>query len=428
TRWLGLQLTREGYRIWSDVTKLIGGELTWSDIEEAIRNYTIKFLFVLSRASNIKQGTLDELHLANTVSKVESIRDFTIPLRLDDLPFSDMNVAIHRRNAIDFTQSWAQGLANVLRKLDKDLVPKDIDLFNPSTVASWWKSQFDGTGILQNTPEQYLSNWFPINGLPETMYVHSLGADQSSLTRGEENLPFPAYPIRDCVVSFASAEDLGLQNVQTTSVSISECLDGTIMDMPINARQGRNALIYLLRQAWLSCIESISLPFYEMANERQCAYFTQDMFESKLQFFEIPDCISGRRSLVGQSKTRYWHFGFSADIQLEPILVYIVRPHVLFSDDGKNIWSSSDRMHRTRRSVCKNWWNDRWRDLILASMYWLAQKQSGYELVITLSSDANLQVVIKPITFESPVSYDDSSVAERLVLDDDESGDEGIEI
>ncbi len=26
TRWLGLQLAQEGYSIWSDVTKLLGGE------------------------------------------------------------------------------------------------------------------------------------------------------------------------------------------------------------------------------------------------------------------------------------------------------------------------------------------------------------------------------------------------------------------
>jgi len=424
TRWLGLQLTREGYRIWSDVTKLIGGESFWADIEEAIRNHTIKFLFVLSRVSNTRQGVLDELHLAKTVSKVASIRDFIIPLRVDDLPFSEMNVAVHRLNAIDFTQGWAQGLVRVLKKLDKDGVPKDVDRFNPSAVASWWKSHFDGIEILQRVPEQYLSNWFPVHDLPETMCVHSLGSDQPSFMRGEENLSFPAYPIRRCVVSLASAEDLTLADAQTTSVPISKCLDGTITDMPIDAREGQNALTYLLRVAWLSHIRSASLPLYEMANERQVAYFTPDMFESKFQSFEIPNCLSGRRSLVGQARGRHWHFAFSADVQLEPVLAYIIRPHVLFSDDGESIWSSTDRLHTARRSVCRNWWNDRWRDLILASMYWLAQKQGGDELAIALSPDVNLRVSIKPITFESPISYDESAVVESPLSDEDRIDDD----
>jgi hypothetical protein len=143
-RWLGLQLTRAGYAIWSEVTKLIGGESFWEDIEEAIRNYTVKFLFVLSKTSNAKQGTLDELHLARTVAKNEKLTDFIIPLRVDDLSFSEINVAIHRLNVIDFTHGWAPGLAQVLDKLEKDKVPQDTSRFNPTAVSLWWKAHCDG--------------------------------------------------------------------------------------------------------------------------------------------------------------------------------------------------------------------------------------------------------------------------------------------
>jgi hypothetical protein len=180
-RWIGLQLTREGYTIWSDVTKLIGGESFWQNIEEAIREHTIKFLFVLSKASNCKQGPLDELHLAKTIAKAESLDDFIIPLRVDDLPFNEINVAIHRLNAIDFTRSWSQGLTGVLNKLIKDDVPKNVSQFNPSVVTSWWKAHCAGTGILRDEPEQYLSNWFPVHDLPQTIFVHSLEPDRPGL-------------------------------------------------------------------------------------------------------------------------------------------------------------------------------------------------------------------------------------------------------
>jgi len=30
-------------------------------------------------------------------------------------------------------------------------------------------------------------------------------------------------------------------------------------------------------------------------------------------------------------------------------------------------------MHALRRSFCKNWWNDRWRDLLLAFFAWLSE-------------------------------------------------------
>jgi hypothetical protein len=52
TRWLALRLANEGYPVWCDLTKLLGGEDFWEEIEFAIRNRTAKFLFVVSRASN----------------------------------------------------------------------------------------------------------------------------------------------------------------------------------------------------------------------------------------------------------------------------------------------------------------------------------------------------------------------------------------
>ena len=36
-QWLALQLAKCGYPVWCDLTKLLGGETFWSDIEEALR-------------------------------------------------------------------------------------------------------------------------------------------------------------------------------------------------------------------------------------------------------------------------------------------------------------------------------------------------------------------------------------------------------
>src|SRR5579863_8434507 len=90
-RWVTLQLANEGYPVWCDLTKLLGGETFWDDIQEAIKTRTIKFLFVLSRSSNAKDGTLQELDCAKGVAKKlkAEARDFIIPLKIDDLPSDD---------------------------------------------------------------------------------------------------------------------------------------------------------------------------------------------------------------------------------------------------------------------------------------------------------------------------------------------------
>ena len=59
-RWLALQLAREGYAVWCDLTKLLGGETFWRDIESSIRQRTAKFLYVLSHTSNVKDGLATE--------------------------------------------------------------------------------------------------------------------------------------------------------------------------------------------------------------------------------------------------------------------------------------------------------------------------------------------------------------------------------
>src|SRR6266705_3280294 len=85
TRWLSLQLAREGYPVWCDLTKLLRGEDFWRDAEEAIRERTSKFVFVLSKTSNRKEGPLNELRLAKNVAKSLRVKDFIIPGLIDDL-------------------------------------------------------------------------------------------------------------------------------------------------------------------------------------------------------------------------------------------------------------------------------------------------------------------------------------------------------
>src|SRR5580658_9125008 len=79
TLWLALQLANEGYRVWCDLTKLLGGEVFWDDIEEVIKARAAKVLYVLSRTSNAKDGPLKELRFAQGVAKREKLKDFVIP-------------------------------------------------------------------------------------------------------------------------------------------------------------------------------------------------------------------------------------------------------------------------------------------------------------------------------------------------------------
>jgi hypothetical protein len=125
TLWLALQLANEGYRVWCDLTKLLGGEVFWDNIEDAIKTRAAKVLYILSRTSNAKDGPLKELHFAQGVAKRDKLKDFVIPLHIDDLLHGDVTIEISRINTVQFEQSWGAGLAKLLEKLEEDNVPKD---------------------------------------------------------------------------------------------------------------------------------------------------------------------------------------------------------------------------------------------------------------------------------------------------------------
>jgi hypothetical protein len=103
---------------------LIGGETFWDNAEDAIRQSTAKFLYVLSRTSNSKDGVLRELQLAQALAKSQSLQNFIVPLRIDDLRFEDTTIELQRILSIQFHPSWANGLAQLLRRLETDAVPR----------------------------------------------------------------------------------------------------------------------------------------------------------------------------------------------------------------------------------------------------------------------------------------------------------------
>jgi chromosomal replication initiation ATPase DnaA len=58
-------------------------------------------------------------------------------------------------------------------------------------------------------------------------------------------------------------------------------------------------------------------------------------------------------------------------------------------------------MHRLRRSFCKQWWQDRWRDLISAYLAELGQGQAV--LSIGVAPGRAIALKAAPITYLSPI-------------------------
>jgi hypothetical protein len=415
--WISLQLAKHGYRVWCDQTDLLGGERFYDDIDTAIGEHAIKFLFVLSRTSHDpkRRGPHEELIKAKNVERLEEIEDFIIPLSIDGVAHKAKHIVFADRNSIPFEEGWADGLRRLLQKLEKDTVPKNGN-FNPEAVSTWWRNHANAEQGVKQQPETLFSNWFLFEEFPKiTTY---------RLTRyrtggpSKPSFPFPAVEIEPNRWATFAKPDTFTRHLQGVweLADVDEYVTTNWVD-GISERDNReltfgvrrNAVSQLLNEAWLQMVRAKELPLHELANRNQCLYFPSDFCEKDKIFFQnlsserIYRTVSGKYKMLG-----FWHFGIQAKPLLrvqENVFGFIIKPHVVFSSDGKTLWTDDKKMHRARRGKCKSWWNAEWRDHIIAAMSFLAD--GGMTITVPLSPDNGVVISSRPYSIEVPVTFDD---------------------
>jgi hypothetical protein len=255
--------------------------------------------------------------------------------------------------------------------------------------------------------------------MPQTLQLHRLARHGGGVTGRLERAPFPAIKHGAYAISFASADDLQSsvdlpdEIAESETCTLSEFLDGACPSVPIQRREAQSYLSNLLRQASELEYTRRGLPIYELSGGRKFWYFKQGMAERDSIHFVNADDRQAYRQVVGFATMpqrpgadpvkRYWHFGLQLKPLTYPLRAYAAKPHVVFSSNGQDVWDSDRRLHRARRSECKDWWNAVWRDRMLAAMAWLCG-DSGF-LELHVSSEDTIRVSRLPMSVTSPVSY-----------------------
>lgn len=424
--WLAGRLTLAGYSVWSDVTKLFGGETFWDDIESAVREQSAKVIVVLSKEAQKKPGVLDEIDLAVRVERSLGLQRFVLPIRIDDLPHSEVRANIARKTIIDFSDNWASGLHSLLSILERDRVPREVS-GNAKILADWVTDRCAEQSHVVEKPEQLTTNWLPIVKLPDTLSFYSISASNTQIDSVIRSIKSPCFRYLRMIGSFSSLDDLQRDirpDVILTSayrINTTEFLGGKVKDLPgLTRGEARKATVNLLRQAWNAKMELKGLRAFETASGHLAWYMPNGLIDKNRMEFLDNSGKKRRKSLVGWSERRkvFWHFAVEARPVLGEFRHYVLKQHVIFTADGTKPVESKERMHLLRRRFCKSWWNDRWRDLLIAFVSWL---QSGDESVLAVGADivlaADLMSVISPFS----ITIDESAPAS---FDEDEEGDE----
>jgi hypothetical protein len=388
-----------GYEVWCDILKLDKGVDFWSSIEKEIRDNTCKFLIVSSTHSNQRDGVLKELAVAAKVKKQLEDETFIIPLAIDEnLSYDDINIEIVRLNAIDFKNSWATGLQELLDALEKQNVPK----LSPDPAKSnllYQQIFLHDKGVIEKE-EVYDSNWFSMLSFPDELRFHDF--DWRLPKKFDvRKLTFPAIRYKKFLCTFAWEYDFMEQlpktekydSNKTFRIPTADILTGKYNSNLISNSEAQRSIVQLVNMAFELHMNRSDFRKYQMSNK--VGYWLEKNKLKKDKFNKV--------LLVGKQKEKNWHYGISGAGKLYPFPVLMISSHIFFTQDGKTIIESNSIQHSARRKQSKNWWNDVWRLKLLTFIKYLSNNEDSFYLEV--GGEEKIQIASEPIHFLSKVSY-----------------------
>jgi hypothetical protein len=188
------------------------------------------------------------------------------------------------------------------------------------------------------------------------------------------------------------------------------------------------AVKQLLQQSWQDNMQRRGLPLFELSSRRRTLWFPHGSVAGDTVAFTGVDGKTQHRDLYGyktmtrvngDTYQRFWHFGLEVVPILYPSPVLALKSHVVFTLDGKTIAGDAKVQHRARRSQCKRWWNDKWRDLMLSAVTRICE--GGTTIRLEVAEDCEILMASQPITYQSSVSYEDKEIQ---AIPDDETYDD----
>lgn len=417
--WLASKLSLAGYKVWVDRQRLRGGDDFWDDIDRVLRNETIKQIVVFSRHVS-KLGVKKELAIGGIVATRLKDTKFMIAIRADDVDWGDAPPEFVRANILNAHPNWADCLKPLFEALEESRVPK-----RPGPDAGTLKTLIDareeGRACVHLIPEVCLTNWFPMVPAPSRIRYYRFEGLQDRMRSWLKNCQVPFTDQGRLVGSFADPAGFAMsgpfdENMTTAyDVSFADFAAGQELGPFADKGSGSRDLVNLFRQHFDKLAEGRGLKPVNFASGEVGWFFPDDLIpKNKAEYIDKEGKVR-RRVMSGKYRKLRWHTCLIVKPRIWPIPIYRVLVNVVLSEDGKTPLPG-DKTHRKRKKVTRSWWNDIWRDRMLAAMAFLADGKPDLEFG---AGNEAFGVSTLPITVDLPVSFlpgDPSPVVEE---DDD---------
>ena len=414
--WLVLRLTAEGYKVWTDRIKLLGGESYPNDIDQAIKERAFRVIALLSRASISKANPRKERTLALNIGRERKI-DFLIPLNVGVLSATELDWMTSDLTFIPFATDWAAGFAALLKKLASIDAPKTL-IDGKKSVCQWFAAQAEPTV----KTERLWANAMPIVELPR------------ALNRYE----FPEVPQLD------SAKSTWLYYYQNPHVYWAfDAPDASVTCRPTRTHsyswQDVREHDGLLLRDVVACILRHAVDSYcrrkglVRTPDRKRLYFPANSDDqSWLSFLSY----TGKRSRIKTSglrtfflstglreKCRYYLSpSFRVDDSSLATPIMRVNLAVVWTDEN-GTFLEPGKAQRRRKALCKNWWNHEWLTRVLAVSQWFTDCKESCAILNSPSGSlilrgAPFQYSLPVGIVEAPPPTDEEHEDDAVILDE----------
>ena len=405
--WLARKLAAAGYRVWCDRLKLLGGEDWPKDIDVAIDKRTLRMLALLSKESMSKPNPKGEWLKAISVGEHLGIDDFLIPLKTEDLEPHRMLWNLQTINYIDFTHSWARGLAQVLKKLESIKALRTFTGGDRMAIET-----LEPSSTVAIDPEALASNCFDIVQIPRNfqLYRATLGTiPRASLDA--TRIRWPSWNLSEYeFVSFLHPPQSIKEQYQLEYEGPLDWKQGG----ELRGTDSRSLVVNLIHRSIESLMNKKGLKYYRASRGRRRWYFPYGLLKNNYLRVQLP---SGRRTRIKAAGERTFR-GKVYQYHLSPsfsVLTGASRPALLclrieiyFRDNSGHALRGHRTITARRKHLCKDWFNREWYYRTLAIAQYLQDDNMKISLgpcgVQQLGISAECHIV------ESPMSVCDALV------------------
>ncbi len=403
--WLATRLSLYGYNVWCDVREFSGGEYMWDEINRVLENEASKFIFVLSKDSVHKRGSLNELAKAIAVASKYSdeLKNFIIPIRLDDFNYLDSRPELINIFTIEFCRRWASGLNELVSKLEKEGVTKKGGIDHQEWFNQIFNQYFNTA--LSEKEEDILTNWFPIISSNNLIVMKT----EPKAVKKFDGYPYPIVRQGDYLISLSDINELQKTfpiidyEIKTETDFIKSEKGILFKGIQISRDLPNRIYIELLNQA-LNKELSKRANKYELS-QSSCFYYTTK---------EIPDLTikiepyhKRPKKIIGNHKGNYWHFAISGFARLFPIKAFTIKSHILFSSDGINLYEDNKRQHRLRRQMSRNRFNNFWLNGLLNIVYNLSNEG---KIQLNVGNEIPLEISVNSVKLNSEKGLNEEKI------------------